>query len=537
MKLIHQLLQRFGLATAIFFCSLLVWGFPHIDINFTGASFKEIGLSSDECFSIYHAQFPVGSIWKELSTGNNPPLYETILHFWMQAFGDSSSAVHALSLIFSALTIAFAFQWIKIELKSIGLALVAVGIAWSSNYFALIALEARAYSLFLLLGTISHILFFRAIKNVNHSPFHYLIWISWGMVTAIMAYSHFFGLWIFASQLIFLGWNMGLNKTIIKPILYGILGFLFLYAPYLPTLIYRFINTSKTGTWVEPAPWSAPYLTLWKYFNNPAATILVCCAILWGTIQLIAKKSENRQTSQLSDTAANLKLVEKNDTQFGQYLFINTFFPFISIWLLSVPAPWCTPMFTERYASFILPALIAFTAWSISLIPHPKFISQRNWILSLSLVLIAVTLTNRNPHQSRQAPAKSVVETLIFERTDVPAPVILEPYHAAFQVLYYENRPAFRTFQTSNIYKHLQNQLAADSIFILYSRNSFDSLQLSTRNALYYTQLNPVKSKHTIEIESVINQNFPYSSVLADSTSVYKNNLWKFSHQPISILK
>jgi len=280
MNLIYQLLQRFGLATVIFFVSLLIWGFPHLQINFAGISLMEIGLSSDECFSIYHAQFPLSKIWKELSSGNNPPLFESILHFWIKAFGDSSSSVHALSLIFSALAISLTFQWIKTELQSIGLAAVAIGIAWSSNYFALIALEARAYSLLLLLGVISHFLFFRAINKSTISSFSPISWITWGMITAIMAYAHFFGLWIFASQCIFLCWILGLNKTIFKPILLGCFGFLTLYAPYLPTLVVRFINTTQTGTWVEPAPWGAPYLTLWKYFNNPVATVLACSIIL-----------------------------------------------------------------------------------------------------------------------------------------------------------------------------------------------------------------------------------------------------------------
>ena len=533
MKTIHHLLQRYGLASAIFFISLLIWGFPHLEINYAGISLKEIGLSSDECFSVYHAQFPIGSIWKELSTGNNPPLFETVLHGWIYTLGDSSSSVHALSLILSALAITLIFQWIKTELESIGLATVTAGIAWSSNYFALIALEARAYTLLLLLGVISHILFFRAIKNTYKSIFNPLSWILWGLITAIMAYSHFFGLWIFAAQWIFLFWTLGVTRKSLKPLLYGFLGFLFLYAPYLPTLILRFINTSQSGTWVEPAPWSAPYLTLWKYFNNPTATILIGCTFCWGTFQLFSKKSENG-LSESSSALANLNFQNNNKTLLGKYLFVSSIFPLVSIWLLSVPSPWCTPMFTERYTSFILPALIAFTAWSIAQIPHPNFISNRNWILTISLVLFAALLINRNPHQSRQAPAKSVVETLIFERTDNPAPVILEPYHAAFQVLYYENITAFRNFQTSNIYKHLQNQLAGDSFYILYSKNSFDSLQLSHRKTLYYTQLNPVKSKHTLEIETVINKNFKYSSILADSTSVYKNILWKFSHQPLS---
>ena len=36
-------------------------------------------LSNDEIFSIYHAQMPLNELFRELSTGNNPPLFESIL--------------------------------------------------------------------------------------------------------------------------------------------------------------------------------------------------------------------------------------------------------------------------------------------------------------------------------------------------------------------------------------------------------------------------------------------------------------------------
>lgn len=56
-------------------------------------------MCGDEPFSIFHAAMAPGEIVRELLKGNNPPLYEVLLHFWTSAWGYGTVAVRSFSVV------------------------------------------------------------------------------------------------------------------------------------------------------------------------------------------------------------------------------------------------------------------------------------------------------------------------------------------------------------------------------------------------------------------------------------------------------
>ena len=58
-------------------------------------------LGGDESFSLYVSLQSLPDIVRMLCQGDNPPLWEVLLHFWIKPFGISEVAIRSLSFIFS----------------------------------------------------------------------------------------------------------------------------------------------------------------------------------------------------------------------------------------------------------------------------------------------------------------------------------------------------------------------------------------------------------------------------------------------------
>src|SRR5918992_1843905 len=63
------------------------------------------GFWIDEGLSVGIASFPLSEIPGVLRQDGSPPLYYLLLHVWMDAFGRSEAATHALSLVFALLAV------------------------------------------------------------------------------------------------------------------------------------------------------------------------------------------------------------------------------------------------------------------------------------------------------------------------------------------------------------------------------------------------------------------------------------------------
>ena len=466
-------------------------------IQFIGID--SLSLTSDECFSIYHAQMSPRLIYLHLSSGNNPPLHEWILHYWMQWFGDSALSVRVPSLIFNALTATFmcklSFFTMSTASSSVqrSVGIFSVLLFLGSNYSTFLSHEARAYNLLMFLGTWNTLIFLRVIIDLREGQAKFKFFL-WGFTGGLLALTHFFGLWIILAQVVGIfilhAFSRSKNslfetKKAIQRLLVGALGFLITFGWYIPSLWRRFSESASQGTWVNPAPWDAPYTTLWKYFNNPLTTILALFLLL--TLAFIIAKKLFKSNS-----------FRGNQINSNTYLILWLFaFPFFTMWILSLNHPYSIPMFTERYASFTLPFICISIAISTQIL-----LKKSQQTLILQLLIAVLLLMGKIFTPPNFAAGKESLKWIEARTQNSPnTPLIVEPYHAAFQALYYLDHARFKEYHPSIIYEHLATQLSRSNVWILKSNNSLDSLGLRHSTKLSYLHFGSEKSAHTQRVE------------------------------------
>ena len=293
--------------------------------------------------------------------------------------------------------------------------------------------------------------------------------------------------------------------------IWAVLGFGIAFGWYVPNLWYRFVDSASQGTWVNPAPWDAPYLTLWKYLNTPIATISAISLLIYLPFYLFKNKANPSIRYQI-------------------LIFWIFALPFFGQWLLSLDHPFSIPMFTERYASITLPFLCLSLSVSILALPLSlgKHISAIKTIGIIALMMLGRSFTPPN-----QASAKEALQTakVSLGANWAKTPIILEPYHSAFQVLYYADHNRFKQYQFKQhqphlIYDHLASQLSHSNIWILKTAKSLDSLGLSRKSHLTYLRFGTVKSAHTIQIEQQLEKLTSTGGSIKSSTIQIPKQLW-----------
>ena len=133
-----------------------------INIYFKFFFLSEMHVKFDDAFSIFYSQQSLTELYAKLSQEANPPLYFTLLHFWIKLFGVGVVAVKSLSAIFSIGSAAVIFMIAKRYMNLLGVLVVSILFVFSNLHFDF-SHEVRAFSLVFFLSSLSIYLFLRVI--------------------------------------------------------------------------------------------------------------------------------------------------------------------------------------------------------------------------------------------------------------------------------------------------------------------------------------------------------------------------------------
>jgi mannosyltransferase len=180
-------------------------------------------------------------IWK---VDPQPPLYYSLMHEWFPLAGTTEFAIRYVSVMGGLLLVA--------SLITLGRKLVdartgiLVGFLVAVNpYDIYYAQDARPYPLATWLGVLSTLILWQALRHRRWRD-----WIAYGVLIAVLAYTHYYFFIIVAFQTLFVVWDAWQRRCI--PWQYGVVGAM-AGMLYLPWLVYNWDLVRNYRGYVESA--------------------------------------------------------------------------------------------------------------------------------------------------------------------------------------------------------------------------------------------------------------------------------------------
>jgi len=389
-------------------------------------------IAKDEPFSIFHAQMRIPEIIECLKPGNNPPLYEILLHFWIKLFGISAFSVRLPSLIFSSLTALVIFRTGKSFLSfwtGVAASLIFTFATLQTYY----AHEARVYALFMLLGSLSFLLTLNYLKS-----FKKIFLILLALTDIFMIYAHYFGFFILLNQLFSLFFfRLKKQDYILIAITGGVIILSFL--PMISSFITQFYYSVEEGTWVEQPLMSHYYGFLNIFINNKYSSYIYLGSLAILLVIFFIKKKTFRG------------LLQQDKRKFVFLVFLWFFIPYTVMYAVSFWAP----MFIERYVVYTSVFFYLFIASILCLSETNKRIKGFLILLFFSVIIFSY---QSNPYNKRDI-AKAV--SFVKENKKDSTVVLVCPDYDYSAFVYHYNKAFFRN------YSQMTSLLENDNIFFI----------------------------------------------------------------------
>ena len=202
---------------------------------------------ADELYSVSntYAYSSFGNLFlKQMITGANPPLYETLLFFWAKLFGVSELSARLPSMIFGVISILVILYYGPkiIGIKPAFLLAALLSMSWSAIRFSH---EARSYSLLILLCVIlllhsAKLVMVRKQEKISNRMVSLNI-----LLGFLLCYTHYFGAVLYFSNTLILFFY--LRKSRLKILVAGVFSMLL----FVPWLVINLMNVVATNAnWI-----------------------------------------------------------------------------------------------------------------------------------------------------------------------------------------------------------------------------------------------------------------------------------------------
>ncbi|MDX1349304.1 MAG: glycosyltransferase family 39 protein [Putridiphycobacter sp.] len=409
----------------------IIWGLIVLQLIVCLPFINSFPIALDEPFSIFYAQQEIGEFIPFLNSGNNSPLYFIMLHFWIDLFGISATAVRSLSLIFSLITLFILFR-ISRKVLSLELSSLVSLLFIFSSFFHYHSMEARMYMLFSLFFLLIINEVFEIVFGSRRNLFFLVTF------NVLLFYCHYLSLFVFASEIIVLAYFYKSIRTKFKKIGLAAILTIVLIAPGLMILYNRIANAQPGESWVPEPEYSELYGNVIRFFNNKYSFLVIL--IIFLTAIFVNKiKLKEFIWSILSD-----KVIAFYACFFGV--------PYLLMFIFSFSGP---PVFLDRY--------ILFTSLPLFLIvAHILKHTFKNLILYSVLIVIPMAITTEyKPDNNRSI--NLIVNEIKDKESNVDFFYISPPW-LVNTFLYHYDIEEFKDYKNENLQSVIQPLSSVEEI-------------------------------------------------------------------------
>ena len=290
---------------------------------------------------------------------HTPPLFYLLTWFWQSIWEAGEYWARLLPVIFGISGVAAVF-FLGRRLFSTKVGLVAAYLTAFLPFHIEYSQEVRPYSLLFLTAALSYLFLLRLLEKPSGKNLIY-----YSLSTSLLCYTHYYGLFLFAAQIIFLTLYLSfaaprLAGPLFRYLLLSVVLIIISYLPWGPAL-FRMAGTEEF--W-PPRPRPGFFLAFFKgYFGHePYLTSVVSFLIL---VYLLGVSKKER--------------FSKNKLLLASWIFIVLFIPYFSS-LTSAP------ILIRRYTIAVLPAVILMAARGVLGIREVVF----RWFLFATIILMLI---------------------------------------------------------------------------------------------------------------------------------------------------
>lgn len=214
----------------------------------------------DESFTWRLLQFSWSEMLSRAATDVHPPLYYIAVRMWAALASDSLFSLRAFSVICSLLTITLVYAVVETSYHNRKLALLAAALTTIAGNQIFYAQEARMYMLGLVLALFSTLCL---VKTTQARASH--IWsLGYAVGITALAYTHYFGLFIIAGQVVWViaayaaAWRHNKPMNGARSVALAYAASFLAYLPWLPTFMKQRQQVQESFWIPDIAFWSVP---------------------------------------------------------------------------------------------------------------------------------------------------------------------------------------------------------------------------------------------------------------------------------------